>query len=348
MTESTTMLSPAARVLWRAPNTVQLELGTRRVIVDGVGVPVVRRLLGRSVDPAEGGTAEGGSVHSGPGDTTDLQRTLVEGGFLWPVASSQDDLRRAPPAPRLASELAALSVRHGERAAEVLAVRRHSAVAIHGSGRVGAQLAGLLAAAGVGRVHALERSAVRLHQTAPGGLRPADEGSRYDEAAAAAVLRAAPEVDAAPPPLGDRPDLVVLAIDEPVDPDRRSALHARGCAHLAVSVGPDRGVVGPLVLPGLTSCLGCADLHRRDRDPAWDVLAVQLAHPHRAGAAAQVAVTAVVAGLAAMQALEFLDGGSPAAVEGTLEFAPPDVRVRRRTWPPHPDCDCMDDRDRCR
>ena len=31
-----------------------------------------------------------------------------------------------------------------------------------------------------------------------------------------------------------------------------------------------------LVIPGVTSCLGCADLHRTDRDAAWPVLAVQL------------------------------------------------------------------------
>ena len=49
----------------------------------------------------------------------------------------------------------------------------------------------------------------------------------------------------------------------------------------------------------------------------------------------------VVAGVAALQALAFLDGGDPAVLDGTLELRLPDWRLRRRSWPPHPDCDCI-------
>jgi hypothetical protein len=42
-----------------------------------------------------------------------------------------------------------------------------------------------------------------------------------------------------------------------------------------------------------------------------------------------------------VQVLAFLDGAeAPAAVEATLEFAPPDLLPRLRRWPAHPDCDC--------
>jgi hypothetical protein len=99
-------------------------------------------------------------------------------------------------------------------------------------------------------------------------------------------------------------------------------------------------VVGPLVLPGLTSCLRCADLHRRDRDPAWTALAVQLTVARRHGGASDVALATIVAGVTAQQALAYLDGGEPAVIEGTLEMQSPDWRIRRRSWPVHPDCDC--------
>ncbi len=105
----------------------------------------------------------------------------------------------------------------------------------------------------------------------------------------------------------------------------------------------DSGVVGPLVLPGFTSCLRCADLHRRDRDPAWPALSVQLRIGTRYGAASAVAVAGVVAGVAALQALAFLDGTETAVIDATVELHPPDWRLRRRTWPPHPECDCMAD-----
>jgi bacteriocin biosynthesis cyclodehydratase domain-containing protein len=45
--------------------------------------------------------------------------------------------------------------------------------------------------------------------------------------------------------------------------------------HLHVGVRGDRAIVGPLVIPGVTGCLRCAHLHRRDRDRAWPLLAVQ-------------------------------------------------------------------------
>src|SRR3712207_7110553 len=53
-------------------------------------------------------------------------------------------------------------------------------------------------------------------------------------------------------------------------------LQRRGVPHLVATVRGETGVVGPLVVPGATGCLRCADLHRRDRDPRWPALAAQL------------------------------------------------------------------------
>jgi len=317
------MLNPAVRLLWRGDDVVQLELGTRAVLVEGVDAATIRRLVavGRPL-PAP--------MSSEPGEdsTRHSLTSLTEAGYLWPRldpaganTEAGSDARLAPPQPRLAADLAALTVRHGQRGAELLNARKHCAVAIHGAGRVAAHVAALLAAAGVGRVHLAEAGDVRL---------PAN----------AAVHHAAPDADTIPLPLGERPDLVVLAVDEPIDGDRRDALHARDCAHLAVRLGADHGVVGPLVIPGLTSCLRCADLHRRDRDPAWSALAVQLTVARRHGGASDVAMATVVAGVTALQALAYLDGDEPAVIEGTLELHLPDWRIRRRSWPVHPECDC--------
>jgi bacteriocin biosynthesis cyclodehydratase domain-containing protein len=323
------MLNPAARLLWRSATTLQIELGDRAVVVDGPAARAVRRLAGRrkSEAPARSGRAD------------PVLRTLSEAGFLWSRPLEEDDDRLAPPAPRLAPELTALAARHGERAAELLNARRHVTVVVHGSGRTGPHIAAVLAAAGVGRINVLDLSAAHLNQSAPGGLSPADEGRNVSSASAEAIRRAAPEADVRPLAPADRPDLVVLACDEPVDPDRRAALHARGTAHLLVRLGPEHGVVGPLVIPGLTSCLHCADLHRLDRDPAWTALAVQLAAPHRGGGS-DITVATLIAGLAAQQALAYLDGEQPATIDGTLEQHLPDWRIRRRSWPAHPDCDC--------
>ena len=326
------MLNPAARLLWRGRDAAQLELGTRAVTIDGVEPAALARLVPTSRTPHLDT-----SMTALDDGTIDV---LSDAGYVWTRRERLDDPRLHPPAPRLAGELAALSARRGEGAAEVLAARRLKTVGIHGTGRAAAHIAALVAAAGVGRVYVVDTGDVHLHQATPGGLTPEDEGRRFAAAAATAVWRAAPEADTTPLPMGERPDLVVMAFDEPIDSDQRAALHARGCTHLAVRLAADHGVIGPLVIPAVTSCLACADLHRGNRDPAWRALAVQLTVPRRHGPMSEVSLAAVVAGVAALQVVAYLDGEQPATIEGTLEMHLPDWRIRRRSWPRHPDCDC--------
>ena len=316
-------LDPSVRVLWRSAEQIQLELGARSVIVDGIDQNSVRRLTGQRGEPPD------------PGLLDDAIDALRAAGFL--MRRSRD---RATQVPRLAAEFAALRVRHAERADDLLASRRASTVAINGTSRIAAIIGALLGAAGVGHVSIAGDGDVRLHQTAPGGLLPSDEGQRFTAAAAAAVTRMAPDCDTSPAPAGFRPDLVVLAAERPIDTELRDTLHARGTPHLLAWTGAEHGVVGPLALPGVASCLRCADLHRLDRDRAWSALAVQLAVPPRHGHPSDVSLASLIASIAAVQALAFLAGEDPPTIEGTLEIQLPDWRIRRRTWASHPDCDC--------
>ena len=48
--------------------------------------------------------------------------------------------------------------------------------------------------------------------------------------------------------------------------------------HLHLGVRGAIAVIGPLVVPGVTSCLRCAHLHRKDADPTWPLRAVQWSH----------------------------------------------------------------------
>ena len=319
-------LNPAARMLWRSRQQIQIELGERRIVIDGVDQPAARLLTGQAVDDD---APRGALLH----DTLEM---LNAAGFL--VRRPPRD--RAVQVPRLAADLAALRVRHGERADDLLASRRAATIAINGTSRVAAIIGALLAAAGVGHVAVSGGGDVRLHHVAPGGVTPKDEGERFTTAAAAAMLRVAPDCDTSPLSMGVLPNLVVLAVDCPVDTEVRDALHARGVPHLVAWAGADRGVVGPLALPGVASCLRCADLHRLDRDYAWSALAVQLAVPPRHGQPSDVSLATLIGGIAALQALAFLGGEDPPTIEGTLEVQLPDWRIRRRSWAPHPECDC--------
>ena len=211
---------------------------------------------------------------------------------------------------------------------------------LRGTGRTLPVVGALLAAAGVGHVTVQADGDATLEHAAPGGLLPDDEGFRYTAAAAGAIRRAAPECDTRPVSDGRGPDLVVLSAHEPLDADIRDSLHAGGVPHLVVGGGADSGVVGPLVRPGRTSCLRCADLHRRDRDRAWPAFAVQLAQRPRHPAPDDVILATVLGALAAAQVLAHLDGDNPATLDATLEVHPPQWTVRRRGWAPHPACRC--------
>jgi hypothetical protein len=111
--------------------------------------------------------------------------------------------------------------------------------------------------------------------------------------------------------------------------------------HLPVGVRETTAIVGPLVLPGTTTCLRCTDLHRAEWDPAWPLLAAQLADERsRRADPCDIVLATLAAAVGALQCLAQLDGGAPASLGGTLELALPDWRLRRRSWPPHRHCDC--------
>ncbi|SER78622.1 bacteriocin biosynthesis cyclodehydratase domain-containing protein [Lentzea xinjiangensis] len=138
-------------------------------------------------------------------------------------------------------------------------------------------------------------------------------------------------------------DLVVLAATLVPDPNVVNALMASRTPHLAVRVREGVGIVGPLVLPGRTSCLNCADLHRTDQDPAWPVIAAQLvAKP----ASSDVLFASGTAALAVAQVLESLvhvrgrAQAPPPVVNATVELDLVAGVAERRSWYPHPDCQC--------
>ncbi|WP_170977729.1 ThiF family adenylyltransferase, partial [Blastococcus sp. CCUG 61487] len=219
--------------------------------------------------------------------------------------------------------------------------RRRSVVLVEGATRVGTPLAAVLAASGVGRVSVRDPAVVRAADTVVGGATPEDEGRPRALAAADAVRRASPLTDLRPLPAGIRPDLVVLARPWAASDPTSTDWSREGIPHLVATVRGATGVVGPLVVPGVTSCLRCGDLHRRDADPRWPELAAQLTagEPPPSGATVTCLLTAATA---AVQALAYLDGSAaPVTLEATLEIAPPDLVPRLRRWTAHPECGCV-------
>ncbi len=145
---------------------------------------------------------------------------------------------------------------------------------------------------------------------------------------------------------GAETDLVVLSDYLVVDPRMLRDLRAEGVAHLQVRVRDGTGLVGPLVIPGVTSCLECADLHRKDRDPAWPALAAQLRDTvGTADRATLLATTALALSqvhrvIGAVRGADAGEPNAPTALNATLEFDLHAGSIVARQWSKHPLCSC--------
>ena len=142
---------------------------------------------------------------------------------------------------------------------------------------------------------------------------------------------------------GDEPpepaDCVVLADRQVPDPRLVRRLVRAGLPHLAVRIRDGRGVVGPFVFPGRSSCLRCADLVRTDLDPSWPRLATQLyGRQGHAGRAVMSATAAIAVGQ--IEGFLVADPSVSPAVDRTFELDLRTHRIVTRRWSRHPHCDC--------
>ncbi|MFB7025979.1 MULTISPECIES: TOMM precursor leader peptide-binding protein [unclassified Streptomyces] len=380
------MVKPALRRAWRSLRCVQFGVTpAHAVVLDPVG-PETEAVLGlldgtRGVELLRG---EARALGLPDGRLDALLGRLESAGLLTDAVAGRPG--RAGPAAGAAdaaldplrADLASLSVVHPEpeRAAGVLAARRALRVQVRGAGRVGATVAALLAAAGVGRVEVLDPGRVEPWETAPGGLPPESVGERRATAARRLVGRwsrgaahggglggsgAGPGgrgrvgpggragVGRHGPGEGRSGAGVSLVVVTPRDglgayvPDPLPAERwvATGTPHLYAGVVEATGTVGPLVLPGGTACARCLQEERTDRDPVRPRLLAQW----RSGAphplpACDLGLATAVAGLAAAHALAFLDGDLPASTGTRWEASLPFLEWRAERLRPHPACPC--------
>jgi hypothetical protein len=303
--------------VWRDRDTLQIGIDPRRAVAL-TGMSQAALLIGLLDGSRDRDQVVAAAAGSGiPVATTERILTLLAaGGALDDFPAST--LRQLPEAERarLAGALATTSLAHGDGdgGARALARRKSALVWIEGDRRLGRDIGRILTASGVGTIRF---GRVRSAQAA---VRPAAGGR------AIRVVH--------------RPSIAVLVGRQPRDIPEYLA--REGIAHLAVMAGEAIGVVGPLVVPGRTSCLRCMDYFRAGNDPAWPLILAQIMSRKPDPAACDAVLAATVAAQAAAQVLTATDQtpSASAAANGTLELVLPDWRWRRRTWPPHPACPC--------
>jgi hypothetical protein len=345
-------LKPALRRAWRDRSTLQFGVGrAHAAVVESTG-PADAAFLDLLDGTRELGALAAEAAELGiPRDRVDRLLARLGEARVLDDTDARLPLLELPPAEvaRLGPDLAALSLAHPEpgSAPDLLLARRRARIQVRGAGRVGASIATVLAASGVGQVEVVDNGSVLEQDTSPCGLLVADTGRPRAAAARAAVRRAAPGRP------DDRrsghrlPDLVVVAPRGDSagllsDPGLSRELLHSGVPHLYAGVMETTGSVGPFVLPGSSACGRCLALHRTDEDPAWPRLLAQ----HCSGrgssgtAACDTALATTVAGLAALHSLMFLDRGTPPSLGGWVEVSMLDGSMRRRVLEAHPDCGC--------
>lgn len=338
-------LVPGLRRLWRGRHRLQLGTDPARAVVLELPDPRVARML----DLLDGARSERTVLTLGrrygipEADGRAVIEQLHAAGLVVSAQALLPGGLADPVRHRLTGEATALALRRtdgdargGPRddagndaggdagptpaPAQVLRRRLAARVLMAGAGPIAELVAVTLARAGVGHV-----------APAPDHV----EGGRQ---LAQRVVHHAPGTRTESLRRGDA--TFVVQVGDHVPAATAAAGYARRrLAHLPISVRDATALIGPLVPPAGAPCLNCVDLHRRDRDPDWPQLAAQLGTDgYAAPCAAADAVTA--AGIATREVLSWLDGTTPQTLGASVEIAA-DGLLRRRRWPPHPDCGCV-------
>lgn len=299
-------------LIWRSDTCIEMGWPPAEVRLEGVDRDHVAWLLSlKGERTLQRATGEGKAAGLRTATMARLVRAAAQCGLLDDASTLPQSLRESPLALRdsLADDLAAARHLYGTRTHAIIDLRRDATVTVQGDTPLADVVATLLTGAGIGSI-------VRDQATHSGSRRHRQLGARH----ACHVLCDAAHPDAAA-------DTDAMALDIP---------------HLAVSAAGPRAVIGPLVIPGRTSCLRCRDLHLADADATWPRAAVQWAA--RPTARAATGLTHLAGAWAALQALALIDAGSrevqAPTIDGALVVTLPDSMPALQARPPHPLCGC--------
>ncbi|WP_010206193.1 hypothetical protein [Salinibacterium sp. PAMC 21357] len=142
------------------------------------------------------------------------------------------------------------------------------------------------------------------------------------------------------------PDLAILVGHFVIAPSVHSHWLRRDVPHMPVVISDSAAEIGPVVTPGITGCLLCVELHRRDADAAWPAIATQLMG--RTSLAESPVLIAEAAAEASRMALHRLGRVGYTVFDQTPADATSSVRIDHSTGRRdeslrfrHPECGCQ-------
>lgn len=106
--------------------------------------------------------------------------------------------------------------------------------------------------------------------------------------------------------------------------------------HLLVTLLPDRALLGPFVVPGVTACLRCVDAELGERDPRRSLVLEQV---EEAADPCEPGLAHAALALAVRELTSYAEGDRPATWSATLTIGA-DLSLPCRGWRRHPHCGC--------
>jgi hypothetical protein len=210
--------------------------------------------------------------------------------------------------------------------------RARARIDIYGCGLVGANIARVLAASGVGELRLIDQRSITSQHLPVTSL--ASVGLNAAKDLEHCLSRDYPKVLSRKI---KQPSLAIIT--RPPSPSEILTWMNYSLTHLIIESRGDAVEIGPLVIPGKSSCLRCLTLDRLDRDPNW--YSVELCGQSEYEPPAALAQLA--AGIGALTALSLLDStgtqtrsallDTTLRIDGALAIS---AAVRRR----HSRCGC--------
>lgn len=296
-------INPSLARLWLDENTRQYGSDSR-LVLESLTEPELRVM-----EYLERGTPDNqlGQLSKLAKASEEQTRSLLE--RLAPLISQTSSflpLLDSDGVQREFSEIMRLYLLEHKDPAAALRKRLASKLYISELNRTGVVIAKGFAASGLGCIFTADQSAVSPRDTLELGYSPSELGSQRAKAAKRMISPTNIELHSRITKSYDRAEAAILIGNDVIEPRLYAPWMARDVPHLSIVYSELGATVSHLVLPGITPCLACLELHRLQTVSNWATTAPQLAQLDRD--LADSALVLFAASIAVSLSLNLIDG----------------------------------------
>ena len=297
--------------------------------------------LARNLDGARNVRELAATVRCSPDEIHDFADLLLREGLIdllsTPQTSAPIDLSSNLIETRSGIERSLLAHRLGvhDGGVEELRAREEVTLLISGENRIGRHLLLALQASGFTKTRLISRAGLppRISEGDICGiaLRASDIGKLRRECTEELIRNA--QIARSETKAKNFPDLIISTI--PIEWDYAQRWMSEGSAHLHINQILGRSIeIGPLVVPGVTPCLRCVALTKRENGALVDYDSLRSEAPS--------AAAAFISGLVALAVAEYVAMGQSPLVASSrwYDLLSPTQEPEVRHWNFHPECGC--------